>query len=109
MITPKNLLYKLGIYSYFVGHHYLLYGISLIQQDSTYLFSITTRLYPTIAAHFGKGKAAVESGIRNSIERFWLSGNRRLFYQMIGYERKERPSNREFFAILVDFLNKENG
>lgn len=103
MIKPKKLLYKLGIYSYFVGHHYLLYGISLIQQDSTYLFSITTRLYPTIAAHFGKGKAAVESGIRNSIERFWLSGNRRLFYRMIGYERKEQPSNREFFAILVDF------
>lgn len=109
MIKSKNLLYNLGIYLYFVGHHCLLYGISLIQQDSTYLFSITTRLYPAIAEHSGKGKTAVKSGICNSIERFWLFGNRKLFYQMIGYERKEPPSNREFFAILVDFLNKENG
>lgn len=32
MIKPKNLLYKLGIYSYFVGHHYLLYGYLLFSK-----------------------------------------------------------------------------
>ena len=105
MIKPKDLLFKLGIYSSLIGYQYLTYGISLILEDPSYLFSLTKRLYPAIGQHFGKKNAAIEAGIRNSIQHFWWFGNRSLFTRILGYTRTDPPSNGEFLSIIVDFLN----
>lgn len=65
-------------------------------------------VYATIAERHQTSMQSVERVIRAAIEITWLRGNTeeimRIFHNTID-GRKARPTNKEFIALLVDYLN----
>ena len=81
-------------------------------QDPRLIDGITKKLYPKIAAHYDTTASKVERAIRHAIEVAWSRGKIENINKFIGYDiytSKDKPTNGEFIALIVDKLLLEYG
>lgn len=103
----KNTLFKIGMPPHLDGYRYLKEAIPMVYNDETYLKSMTTRLYPEIAAMFDTEWWNVERSIRAAIEIVFNKGNGSELYDMFGNTidvKKSKPTNTQFIATFVEYL-----
>lgn len=118
-ITKKNveieelvtdLLYEIGIPKHLKGYHCLREAVVITIEDPTYLDMITKRLYPDVAKKLKTTGSRVERAIRHAIEVAWNCGNLKELKKYLGFTvspEKGKPSNSEFVALLVDYIQFE--
>lgn len=104
----EPLLFTLGIRPNLKGYHYLIYGLNLSLNDSSYIINPYRLLYTATACHFNTNSDAVERAIRTAIKNCWNYGNRELLLKLAGFPLKEKPSNSDFLSILYFHLNRAN-
>ena len=100
-------LNRLGIAASKYGYRYIECAIELVRENRDLLLAVTTRLYPSVAAHFHVSPSSVEHNIRYCLEHCWNTGDRNLFNEIAGYPLQYRPYTREFIAMLADY--QQNG
>lgn len=95
------LLHSLGIGAKYRGFRYLAYGIALCMEDEDYLLRVSKTLYPKIAQTFQVSSSCVERDIRTAISVCWTRGNRDLLFSLSVHPVLTKPTNSEFFDILI--------
>lgn len=100
---------RMGVPPHYKGYRYLLEGIWLAALHSSWLNSVTRKLYPAIGQRFGVSGAQVERAMRYAIDRTWEKGNLDQLYQIFPYirENKGKPTNSIFIARMVDLVGLE--
>ena len=99
----RRILNCLGIPATRSGQQYIEYAVILSKKDRTLLLSITKRLHPLVAEHFGVSIRSVERNIRYCVKCCWETGNRELLNEIAGYRLHCCPYAGEFIAMLVDY------
>jgi len=103
-----KVLRELGSPAYMKGYRFLRYGIALVVLDVRFLDAVTGKLYPHIAKNFDATSSQVERCIRNVIDATWNHGDPKVLQKFFGYtvsNRKGKPTNSEFIAIIADQLS----
>ena len=95
---------RIGLRATLTGFHYLVYALSLVLQDETYLLHLTTRLYPQIAERFSVSVFNVERCLRTAVNVFWDRGNIRILEDLLGYPIPDKPYAGEFIDMLAGYL-----
>ena len=106
-LLSKLILRRLGITKSYSGYDYILYGLSLIEQDELCLSSITKVLYIDIAKKFQTSHSCVERNIRKVVEVIWKNNpeNKELIQQIFGSKHVvHKPTNREFLDLLYEYV-----
>lgn len=109
MIDEKQLSQKLmqfGFSAQYAGYKYILHAMRLVDQDNTYLNTVTTRLYPLLAETYHVSSASVEHSIRTAIRSAWSYGDQKAIKSIFG---AERPSNARFLAVFHTYLSTLEG
>ena len=103
-----DILHDIGMPAHIKGFYYVRDAIALVYENITRLNRMMDGVYATIAEHNQTNVQCVERTIRAAIEITWLRGNMeeiiKLFHNTID-GRKARPTNKEFIALLVDYLS----
>nr|WP_122013541.1 sporulation transcription factor Spo0A [Maliibacterium massiliense] len=102
-----RVIQNIGIMPHLQGYYYLKTAILLVLQDSSYLSSITQRLYPSVAQAYDTLPGRVERSIRHAIEHAWNRANVEVIDRIFGYtidERKGKPTNSAFIARVAEHL-----
>lgn len=102
-----NVILEIGIPAHVKGYHYVRSAILMAIQAPESVNSITKVTYPTVAKKFNTTPSRVERAIRHAIEVAWDRGNIEVLNRIFGYsvsERKGKPTNSEFIALIADFL-----
>lgn len=101
-----DLLQALGIPPHLKGYRYLGDAILLVLDQPELLGAVTKGLYPAVARHNGTTASRVERAIRHAIGMAWERGLERLqqLFRHSGGQRRTKPSNSEFIAVVVDRL-----
>ena len=103
VIEIKSTLDKLIAARTSLGYDYIVYGLLLINEDQTRVSNITKALYIDIAAHYETSWSCVEKNIRNTVNAIWTSENiLEMRFNRTYMDRK--PTNKEFFEYLYDFI-----
>ena len=105
MVT--EIIHEIGIPAHIKGYQYLRYSIMLVIDNLDVINSITKKLYPTVASHFGTTASRVERAIRHAIEVAWDRGDTDVLNSIFGYtvaNTKGKPTNSEFIAMIADKL-----
>lgn len=108
--SVTQLIRAVGVPAHIKGYHHLRAAIEyLISQRSvvgeTRYYGVTTHIYPRVASSFGTSPQRIERNIRNAIEIAWTRGNIDTLHEIFGYtvnDKKGRPTNSEFIAMLAD-------
>lgn len=100
----SNTLSQLGVSKAYAGYKYVVYGTSLVIEDKNCLNLITKSLYIDIASHYNTTWECVERNIRTVILSIWKTQNRELLKTLCGGYINERPTNKEFFLLLADYI-----
>lgn len=106
-IDVTKLLHEIGIPAHMLGHDYLRYAILIVLEEPQKIRNITKEVYPEIANKYHTSIGSVEKGIRNTIETTWNRVHHECLYEVFGNTidiRKNKPSNKEFIATIVDRL-----
>ena len=107
----SKLLRDLGIPANIRGYHYIRTGIMLALKDPEILHFITKDLYPAIAKEYETTATKVERAIRHAVEKSMVQGDSKLLEEIFSYSyssKKGKPTNAEYIATLVDYLNIKN-
>ena len=99
-----------GITANVKGYQYLREAILLVQDDFCLINRLSKQLYVMIAAKYGSTPARVQRAIRHAIGAAWDREEAKELQSFLGFaiiERKGRPSNGAFIAMLADKLNTE--
>lgn len=102
-----NILSKLGMPANIKGYKYVKQALLLCLKDQDYYLHTTSKLYPSLAKKFNIKESCVEKAIRNAIELSWCRGDIEEQDRIFGYtidKNKGRPTNGEFFAQLINYL-----
>ena len=105
-----NIIHEIGVPAHIKGYQYLRDAIILAVNDMEMLNSITKILYPTIAKRHQTTPSRVERAIRHAIEVAWSRGKVDTIEELFGYtvsDRKGKPTNSEFIALLADKIRLE--
>ena len=97
------LLRELGLAMHCKGFRYARFGLEYLLERNGEDVSVTKELYPVIAAHFDTTSANVERAIRTAILVAWQKPGYLLQQDLF----RERPTNSEFFAVLLEKLKLE--
>lgn len=103
---------SIGIAPHIKGYRYLRQAIQMAVKDPALIDGITKKLYPKIALHYDTTPSKVERAIRHAIEVAWSRGKIENINKFIGYDiytSKDKPTNGEFIALIVDKLLLEQG
>ncbi len=103
----RQILLELGAPDHLLGHPYVVYAILLVGQERLYIDSITTKLYPKVAARFETTPARVERAIRHLIEVTWSRGDLDVLGRYFGNTvnpQRGKPTNGEFIARIASEL-----
>ena len=103
--TVTNILREIGVPAHIKGYAYLRSAIIYVSKDSSYLGSITKKLYPNIANEFGTTSSRVERAIRHAIEVAFNRGNIRVWLKYFFSVTEKAPTNSEFIAVIADEIN----
>ena len=105
-----KILLDIGIPSSLLGYTYIIEGIRLIEDDSTYLRNITKRLYVDVAHTYNVTPSRVERNIRHAIGTGWRYGNvdyiNTIFHNSINPQRGV-PTNLQFFSTIYYYINRD--
>ena len=105
VIEIKSTLDKLIAARTSLGYDYIVYGLLLINEDQTRVSNITKALYIDIAAHYEKSWSCVEKNIRNTVNAIWTSENKTILEMIFNRTcMDKKPTNKEFFEYLYDFI-----
>lgn len=107
----SKLLRDLGIPANIRGYHYIRTAICLASKDPEILHFITKDLYPAIAKEYETTANRVERAIRHAIEKSMTQGYEKMLEEIFSYSyssKKGKPTNAEYIATLVDYLNIKN-
>lgn len=92
------------------GKKYLLRAIEMAYLDVRMLKSLTTKLYPAVAAEFGTDGRRVERAMRHVIDVAWRSSELEAQYELFGDTidaRRGSPTCGEMIAQIADILRWE--
>lgn len=103
----KMLLWKLGANYSYAGFDFVIAAVEILEKDRKALQYITKELYLPIALKYGTTEKCVERNIRTIVNTVWKYGNRELLEEVAGRKLKEKPNNRDFFAILLWFIESQ--
>ena len=106
-----DMIHEIGIPAHIKGYHYLRDAIIMAVDDMDVLNAITKVLYPTIAKMHQTTASRVERAIRHAIEVAWSRGKLDTLDELFGYtvsNRKGKPTNSEFIALIADTIRLEN-
>lgn len=104
----NNVLNSLGMPANLKGYSYIKEAIELCQEDCNYYLHTTLYLYPKLSKIFNTKDICIEKAIRSAIELCWCRGNIMMQERIFGYtvdKNKGRPTNGEFLAQLMNYLN----
>ena len=105
VIEIKSTLDKLIAARTSLGYDYIVYGLLLINEDQTRVSNITKALYIDFAAHYETSWSCVEKNIRNTVNAIWTSENKTILEMIFNRTYMDRkPTNKEFFEYLYDFI-----
>ena len=103
-----DILQDFGMPAHIRGFYYVRDAIILVYKDITRLNHIIKDVYTIIARQHHTSSQSVERTIRVAIEITWLRGDMDeimcIFHNTVD-GRKARPTNKEFIALIVDYLN----
>ncbi|MCD8391554.1 MAG: sporulation initiation factor Spo0A C-terminal domain-containing protein, partial [Firmicutes bacterium] len=94
------------------GYQYIRTAIMMAVEDTAPLTYITKQLYPDIAKLHRTVASCVERSIRTAIELAWNRGSRSKIYEIFGCSvnnKKGKPSNSEFIAMVADHIRLNYG
>lgn len=103
-------LIALGIDPGRVGFMYLVCAISFTTRDTSYLNTLTARLYPDVAKVFSTTGSSVERGIRSAIERSFdtlQSAHRDEMFCTLANPDTGRPTNSTYIARVTFIMNRK--
>lgn len=105
------LLKKMGVSPALLGYKYITEALKMALEDDTVLYSVTKRLYPTIAKKFNTTTSRTERAIRHSIERAFdnmpTDIQTAVFGNTVSYN-KGKATNTEFIATLAELITTES-
>lgn len=101
-----KILHDMGIPPHIKGFRYIRESVMMGYKDIRILNFITNKLYPSVAKKYQTTPIRVERAIRHAIEVTWEKGNKEGIEEIFGYRYSgKRPTNSEFIAMIVDYLN----
>lgn len=106
-----SIISEIGIPAHVKGYHYVRAAIILAIQTPESINAITKIIYPLIAKKYLTSPSRVERAIRHAIEVAWDRGNVETLNKIFGYsinEKKGKPTNSEFIAMIADQLRLES-
>jgi len=101
----SNIFITVGIPAHIKGYQFLREAIKLAVANPGIINSITKQLYPSIAKAFATTPSKVERAIRHAIEVGWNRGRAESVNDIFGvkaFDRKDKPTNGEFIALVAD-------
>ena len=106
-----EILLEIGIPAHIKGYVFIREAINMVIHDTSFLGSITKRLYPDLALKYKTTPPRVERSIRHAIEVAWSRGRKdalsKLFIHPVN-SSKDKPTNSEFIALVADNLRLKN-
>lgn len=108
--AAADILKTIGVPVHFKGYQYLKSGIVMGAKDPEIMNYLIKELYPAIAEHYHTGIRNVERTIRYAIEKAWSCGNQdelRAWFGTSNSDGDEKPTNKEFIALIADKLHME--
>jgi two-component system response regulator (stage 0 sporulation protein A) len=106
-IQVTEILHQIGVLAHIKGYHYLRDSIIMAIETPDIINSVTKRLYPGVAKHYGTTASRVERAIRHAIEVAWDRGDVDVLNSYFGYtihNTRGKPTNSEFIAMISDRL-----
>jgi two-component system response regulator (stage 0 sporulation protein A) len=107
-----ELLNEMGIPHHVLGYRYLIEAIVEALKESNGIKTMTKNLYAKVAEKFNVTAQTVERAMRNAIEIAWVRGESDAIDYLMGYSSsfsKEKTTNSEFIALIVEKVRKELG
>lgn len=102
-----SILDSLGASKSYTGYDYVVYGMQLMLEDKECVTCITKSLYLDIARHYNTTWNCVEKNIRTVVNSIWDSGSSELLETVFRKsKKKKRPTNKEFFKHLYDYITQ---
>ena len=101
----SHIFITVGIPAHIKGYQFLREAIKLAVENPGIINSITKQLYPSIAKRFETTPSKVERAIRHAIEVGWNRGRADRVNDIFGvkaFDRKDKPTNGEFIALIAD-------
>jgi len=101
----SHIFITVGIPAHIKGYQFLRSAIKLAVANPGIINSITKQLYPAIAKQFATTPSKVERAIRHAIEVGWNRGRADRVNDIFGvkaFDRKDKPTNGEFIALIAD-------
>lgn len=101
----SHIFITVGIPAHIKGYQFLREAIKLAVENPSIINSITKQLYPSIAKRFETTPSKVERAIRHAIEVGWNRGRADRVNDIFGvkaFDRKDKPTNGEFIALIAD-------
>lgn len=96
-----KILRELGVPCNALGFEYIIDALAFCQSDESYLYKITTRLYPDIAVKHNTTGSRVERAIRYAITTTFESEHTKELKEYFPKEKK--PTNSDFIATIVKY------
>ncbi len=120
-LVITNMLHELGIPAHIRGYIYLRNALMMAVDDMEVLNAVTKQLYPDIAKKYNTTPSRVERAIRHAIEIAWNRSSEGTMQVLFGYgygqgkaldtqdreEKRSKPTNSEFMALLADKIRLE--
>jgi len=101
----SHIFITVGIPAHIKGYQFLREAVKLAVDNPSIINSITKQLYPSIAKRFDTSPSKVERAIRHAIEVGWNRGRADRVNDIFGvkaFDRKDKPTNGEFIALIAD-------
>ena len=94
----------------YVGYDFVVYGLTLMLDDENCAAYITKSLYIDIAKHYNTTWNCVEKNIRTVVHSIWDSADPEMLRLIFkSADREKRPTNKEFFRYMYEYIVNING
>ena len=106
-----DIIHQVGIPVNLKGYMYIREAIFRVINDVALLSAITKELYPSIGKKFNTTTSRVERSMRHALDIAWSREDAANINKIFGYtscNKKGKPSNSEFIAMVADKLRLEN-
>lgn len=111
IIKITNVLQEIGMPAHLKGFYYVREAILMVYNNEDLLDHMIDGVYVILAERYNTSLHSVERLIRVAIENTWLRGNINAIIKIFRNTidgRKSRPTNKEFIALLVDYMRIQN-
>lgn len=104
-----EILFDIGTPDHLAGYSYLVEAVLVVLEDRSYINSITSALYPIVAAKFDAKADCVERSIRHAIEITFDRAGADTIYKYFGNSvnpDKGKLTNGEFIARVANIAKR---